>query len=120
MLLSLVGSLPVVFGHIGLVMLICKTGAIPWLTRRLSAVGRMALSNYLFDSLLARPSSTATASTSSPRSTGRCFMSGRVRSGRFHLLVCPLWLEVFRYGPAEWLWRSLTYWKPQKMRHTVA
>ena len=31
----------------------------------------------------------------------------------FQLLVSPLWLETFRFGPAEWLWRSLTYWKLQ-------
>lgn len=27
-----------------------------------------------------------------------------------------LWLQYFRYGPAEWLWRSLTYWKIQPLR----
>ena len=25
----------------------------------------------------------------------------------------PAWLRRFRFGPAEWLWRSLTYWKLQ-------
>jgi uncharacterized protein len=32
------------------------------------------------------------------------------------LLLSPLWLRVFRFGPAEWVWRSLTYWKLQPMR----
>ncbi len=27
-----------------------------------------------------------------------------------------LWLRHFRFGPAEWLWRSLTYWKIQPLR----
>lgn len=27
-----------------------------------------------------------------------------------------LWLQHFRLGPAEWLWRSLTYWKIQPLR----
>jgi uncharacterized protein len=26
------------------------------------------------------------------------------------------WLKRFRFGPFEWLWRSLTYWKLQPMR----
>ena len=26
------------------------------------------------------------------------------------------WLARFRFGPAEWLWRSLTYGKAQPMR----
>ncbi len=28
----------------------------------------------------------------------------------------PLWLARFRFGPAEWAWRSLTYWRRQPMR----
>jgi uncharacterized protein len=106
-------SIPVVFGHIGLVMLFYQSGALPWLTRRLAAVGRMALSNYLFDSLFC---------------TTLFYGYGFDLFGTLHrpllyvlvlslwlvqLLVSGLWLEVFRFGPAEWLWRSLTYWKPQ-------
>ena len=26
------------------------------------------------------------------------------------------WLQRFRFGPAEWLWRSITYWRLQPMR----
>jgi uncharacterized protein len=32
------------------------------------------------------------------------------------LWYSPLWLRHFRFGPAEWLWRSLTYGRPQPMR----
>lgn len=32
------------------------------------------------------------------------------------VLLATLWLERFRFGPAEWLWRSLTYWKAQPFR----
>ena len=34
----------------------------------------------------------------------------------FQMVVSPLWLGRFRFGPAEWAWRSLTYWKAQPMR----
>ncbi len=27
----------------------------------------------------------------------------------------PVWLQRFRFGPFEWLWRSLAYWRPQAM-----
>jgi uncharacterized protein len=118
--LTFYGSLPVVFGHIGAVMLVCKSGALTWLTRRLAAVGRMALSNYLFASLLC---------------TTLFYGYGLDLYGTIHrpllwaivlavwvghLLICPLWLEVFRYGPAEWAWRSLTYWKVQPVRASSA
>jgi uncharacterized protein len=32
------------------------------------------------------------------------------------VLFSTMWLKRFRFGPFEWLWRSLTYWKLQPMR----
>jgi uncharacterized protein len=32
------------------------------------------------------------------------------------ILISRWWLDRFRFGPAEWLWRSLTYWRFQPMR----
>ena len=46
------GSVVVALGHVGLLMLIVQSGASDWLTRRLAAVGRMALSNYLTHSIV--------------------------------------------------------------------
>jgi uncharacterized protein len=34
----------------------------------------------------------------------------------FQLIVSPLWLRYYRFGPAEWLWRSLTYWQIQPIK----
>jgi uncharacterized protein len=36
------------------------------------------------------------------------------------LIVSPIWLRRFRFGPAEWLWRSLTYGEKQPMRRTAS
>lgn len=35
------------------------------------------------------------------------------------LIASPVWLALYYFGPAEWLWRSLTYWRPQPMRREV-
>jgi len=32
------------------------------------------------------------------------------------LTLSPFWLRRFRFGPLEWVWRSLTYWKRQPFR----
>jgi len=34
------------------------------------------------------------------------------------LILSPLWLRYFLFGPLEWVWRSLTYWKRQPFRVT--
>jgi uncharacterized protein len=34
-----------------------------------------------------------------------------------NLVASALWLRAFDYGPLEWIWRSLVYWKRQPMRH---
>jgi uncharacterized protein len=119
-MLNIYGSLPVVLGHIGLVMMIYQSNALPWLTRRLGAAGRMALSCYLFDSIFC---------TTLFYGYGFDFYGSLHRPLLYaivvaiwtaQLLVCPLWLERFRFGPAEWLWRSLTYWKFQSMTPKAA
>jgi uncharacterized protein len=42
-------------------------------------------------------------------------------TGVIYLIQIPIshwWMKRFRYGPAEWLWRSLTYWHIQPMART--
>lgn len=113
--LNFYGSLPVVFGHIGLVMWVCRSGVLTGLTRRLAAVGRMALSNYLFDSLLCTTLFYGYGLDLFGTIHRPLLYAIVLAIWTFQLLVSPLWLEHFRFGPAEWLWRSLTYWKPQPL-----
>jgi uncharacterized membrane protein YeiB len=34
----------------------------------------------------------------------------------FQIIFSHLWLRYFQFGPLEWVWRSLTYWKKQPVR----
>jgi uncharacterized protein len=112
------GSLFVALGHIAVVMLTCKAGWFSWLTGRLAAVGRMALTNYLMQSLLC---------TTFFNGYGFGFYGAfdRVQlygivAAVWALQLCysPLWLRYFRFGPVEWLWRSMTYGTVQPMMRT--
>jgi uncharacterized protein len=115
-LFNYLGSVVVALGHVGVVMLICKAAAIPWLTRRLAAVGRMALTNYLMQSVIC----TTLFYGWGFGTLNRTALAGIVLAiWVFQLLISPLWLRFFRFGPAEWLWRSLTYWRWQSMRPMV-
>jgi len=107
------GSFVVALGHVGMLMLVVQSGMIGWLTNRLAAVGRMALSNYLTHSLVC---------TMLFYGYGFGLFGHINRTGLagivlliwiFQLIVSPIWLKHFRFGPAEWLWRSLTYWRIQ-------
>jgi uncharacterized protein len=110
-----IGRLSIALGHLGVVMLLCKTGVLSWLTRSLAAVGQMAFSNYVFHSV-----------AGSFLFTGYGLaMYGRLQRYELYyfvgavwivqMIVSPIWLKYFRFGPLEWAWRSLTYWKKQPM-----
>jgi len=111
-----VGSILIALGHVALVMLICKAGLLRWLTDRLAAVGRMAFTNYFTQTILC---------TTLFYGFGFGLFGSVNRFGLIwivfaiwvlQLLYSPWWLKRFRFGPMEWLWRSLTYWKRQPMR----
>lgn len=110
------GSILVAFGHIAAVMLAVKSGAIPRLMARFAAVGRMALTNYLMHSLILTTVFYGYGLGlygSIPRLWQMLFVAGVIG---LQLWYSPLWLARFRFGPLEWLWRSLTYWRRQPLR----
>lgn len=82
---------------------------------RVEAVGRMSLSNYLGTSLVM---------TALFYGWG-LGLFGHVARAPVYLFVPVVWTMMllwsqpwimrFRYGPAEWVWRSLTLGRPQKM-----
>lgn len=82
----------------------------------LAPVGQMALTNYLLESILA----TTIFYGYGLGLFGQVGAAwGIVLTVAIYLLLIPFshwWMKRFRYGPAEWLWRSLTYWKLQPMR----
>jgi uncharacterized protein len=115
-LVNAFGSIVVAMGHVGLIMLIVQSGALHWLTRRLAAVGRMALSNYLTHSIVCTTLfyGYGFGHFGTINRTGLAAIVLIIWASQ--LLLSPIWLAHFRFGPAEWLWRSLTYGQPQPMR----
>ena len=114
-----IGSVAVALGYIGLVMLICKSSCCINFKNLMSSVGRMAFTNYILMSLLAMFIF-----------YGNGFgLFGRVDRWEqilfvfgiwiVILIISPIWLKNFNYGPLEWLWRVLTYWKKQALRKNL-
>lgn len=111
------GTIPTALGHAGVLMLICKAGALTWLTSRLAAVGRMALTNYLMQSLICTTLFYGYGFGLFGYLDRVALWGVVIAIWALQLVISPIWLAHFRYGPAEWLWRTLTYWKVQPMRY---
>ena len=110
------GSVAVGLAYLAIIMLMVKSGVLRWLQEGLSAMGRMALSNYLAQTLIC-----------TTLFYGHGFgLFGRVERWQqllvalgiltAQMIISALWLRSFRYGPMEWFWRSLTYRRVQSMR----
>ena len=101
--------------HAAAVILVVKAGRAPAITGRVQAIGQTALSNYLGTTLVA---------TTFFYGYGFGWF-GYLSRAELYLVVIAIWglmllwskpwLEHFRYGPAEWLWRSLARWKRQPL-----
>lgn len=110
------GSLFVAFGYICLIMLWVKSDLFKKMKSKLAAVGRMALTNYLMQSIIC------------------VFIFYGIGLGLFgqverntqiiivlgiwvlQLLWSKPWLQKYLFGPFEWLWRSLSYRKQQDFK----
>ncbi len=118
--LMIISSAVTALGYIGLIMLILKMNVRGFLKDRLAAVGRMALTNYLMQTIIC---------TTIFYSYG-FGLFGKVDRGPAMLIVLGIWivqllyskwwLEKFHFGPVEWLWRSLTYMKLQPFKKVPA
>jgi len=111
-----VGSVLTALGYVGLVMLMVKSSSFRGCKNTLAAVGRMAFSNYILMTL------TCTFLFYGHGlgwfgAVERKFQ-GLIVLGIWMgiLIISPLWLRSFRYGPLEWLWRKLTYGKWQALK----
>ena len=103
-------------GFFGMIMLMYKSGFFKWFFAIFRPVGQMAFTNYLMQSLIG----------------GLFFYGiglnyfGKLERHELYIFVAAvwllqifwshIWLRYFRFGPLEWLWRSLTYWEKQSIK----
>lgn len=109
------GSLLIAISYISAVVLCIHTGKFKKATEYFASVGRMALSNYLIQTLIC---------TFIFYGFGLGFFCQVERIYQllivigvwtFQIFSSTLWLKHFRFGLFEWLWRSLTYMKIQRL-----
>jgi uncharacterized protein len=101
-------------------ILAVRAGIVPWLIARFAAAGRMAFSNYLGTSLIM-----------TTIFYGYGFgLFGELHRAQLYILVLGQWLLMlgwsqpwlrhFRYGPFEYVWRSLSHGRLLSLRQAIA
>lgn len=110
------GSLFVALGYISMVMLISKSALLERFIRPFAALGRTALTNYLLQTVICTTIFYGHGLGLFAQVERRVQILIVFGVWILQLVVSPIWLRFFRFGPAEWLWRSLTYLKLQPMR----
>ena len=113
------GRIPMTLGHVATIMLFIKSGVFRFLQDALAAVGRMAFTNYIMHTLICNFIFLGYGLA----------LYGRLERYELYyivfgiwivqLILSPIWLRYFRYGPLEWAWRSLTYWQRQPFRRNA-
>ncbi|MEM8816572.1 MAG: DUF418 domain-containing protein [Pseudomonadota bacterium] len=111
-----IGSVLVALGHIGVLLLVAKSGALRALRSRFEAVGRTALSNYLLHSIVMTSVFYGYGLGLYGELPRLVQMLPVVLLIAAQLALSPWWLSKYRFGPVEHLWRSLSYWRWQPMR----
>ena len=111
------GNFLVALGWTALVMLLCQRG---WALRAVAAVGRMALTNYLSQSVIC---------TTIFYGHGLGLFGEVDRAGQFaivlgvwvfELVASSVWLRYFALGPVEWLVRWVVFGRRPSLQRSVA
>ena len=114
------GRASVALGHAAVLLLLAREIRWRWLTSPLAAVGQTALSNYIATSIIC----------ALIFFTPGLGLIGQLQRYQLYFVVAgvwifnlawsPWWLRSYFFGPLEWCWRSLTYWRRQPMRRSAA
>ena len=113
-----IGTPLIASGYIGLVMLWCRSSFLVKLRNRLAAVGRMALTNYIGQSLIATFIfyGFGLSLFGSINRMGQLFFILVIWS--IQIIISYWWLQRFQYGPLEWIWRCLSHWRWQSIQQS--
>jgi uncharacterized protein len=110
------GATALALGYAAGIVLLARSAQWCRLVMPLAAVGRMALSIYLLQTLMFSTLFYGYALGQVGKTGPAMVIFYAVVFFAVQIVIANWWLGRFRFGPAEWLWRSLTYFQSQPMR----
>ena len=104
------------FTYIGVVLLLVARDRVAWLQRLspLAWAGRMALTNYMMQVILVDVLFTPHGFDF--RIPALLVPVGAVALFAAQVALSRWWLSRYRFGPLEWIWRCVTYWKREPLQ----
>lgn len=105
------GRLFLSMGHVGAIMLFCQSLWFQSFKRRIASVGQMALTNYFMHSAICIVLFTGTGFSLFGKLQRYELLYIVLGIWILQLIVSPIWLKFYYYGPLEWAWRCLSYQK---------
>jgi len=109
-------SLGLALGYMGGIALLVHSNTLSWLIRGVSAVGRLSLSNYIFQSVIANILFTFIGLAWFGERTRWELMGIVCLTYTAQVALSLLWLRFFRMGPLEWAWRAVTYLRLEPLK----
>lgn len=104
------------FGYLSAIVLVSQRAEARRLLAPLSAAGRMALSNYLMQSVICTTIFYSYGLGLYGQMGAAVGILLSLVIWAIQLPVSMIWLRFFQFGPMEWVWRALTYGKAPAMR----
>jgi uncharacterized protein len=101
-------------GNLSLIILLYKVIPFRKLLNVFAPVGQMAFTNYLSQSIITSIIFLGFGLFGKLQRYEVYYVVGAI--WLFQVIFSNLWLRYFRFGPFEWLWRSLTYLHKQPMK----
>jgi uncharacterized protein len=100
----------------GGIALLVHSNTLSRLIRGVSAVGRLSLSNYIFQSVIANILFTFIGLAWFGERTRWELMGIVCLTYTAQVALSLLWLRFFRMGPLEWAWRAVTYLRLEPLK----
>ena len=114
--IMLLGRIFLVFGHLGLLIALYRMRLLRRLFFALQQTGRMALTNYITQTLFATTLFYSFGLGMYGRYERYELLSIAILFTLLQVAASIAWLHYYRLGPLEWLWRSLVRLQPEPLR----
>ena len=98
-------------GYLCAIVLLFHRRSLRWLVKPFAPVGQMALTNYLTQSvaIILILTSVGPGLGLAGKAGASTFVPLVMAVFTAQIIISHFWMKFFAFGPAEWLWRALTY-----------